>query len=479
VSDSFTTNVPQPYFGPLGVVLPTEAEILAGVQADINLALGGSVNPQLQTPQGQLATTETAVTGDSQALFAWFCNQVDPAYNSGRMQDGIGRIYFLSRIPAEPTVQAVVCAGLNGTPISAAGVIATDQDDNQWICQQSGTISAGSVTLDFECAVTGPIAGPVSLEISQGPFGLESLTPSGDAVLGQNVETPSQFEQRRKASVAANASQILDSIQGTVLGLSDVLDCYCYENDSGSPATFGGVTLAENSIYVCVLGGAQPAVAMAIWSKKGPGCAYNGNTSTTITDPNPAYNPPAPSYTVTYQTPAITGFAALVILVNNSGIPSNALTLIQNAIIAAFAGLDGGSRAKIGSNVLASRYAPGVLALGSWAQLVSLQIGISGVAASLTGSSIFGTTLTATVARGTLAAGQLLQDSGLLQPGTLIVSQLTGPTGGSGTYMVSVSQTVASESMTATTLGTGNTMNINQAPTISAANIQLILQDNA
>lgn len=45
------------------------------------------------------------VIGDSQSLFAWYVNQVDPATSSGRMQDAIGRIYFLTRIAASPPKQ--------------------------------------------------------------------------------------------------------------------------------------------------------------------------------------------------------------------------------------------------------------------------------------------------------------------------------------------------------------------------------------
>ena len=47
-----------------GVVLPTDAEILEGVQSDIDTAFGGGVNPGLSTPQGQLASSEAAVIAE-------------------------------------------------------------------------------------------------------------------------------------------------------------------------------------------------------------------------------------------------------------------------------------------------------------------------------------------------------------------------------------------------------------------------------
>jgi hypothetical protein len=402
-------------------------------------------------------------------------NGVDPAYSSGRLQDGIGRIYFMTRIPGMPTIQPVTCAGLDDVQIPI-GAMAQDQSGNIWLAQQVGTIVGGSVTINFFSAAIGLIPAPVTLTVYQGPFGWESATPTGAAVIGNQVETAAQYELRRKASVAANALQIMDAIQGQVLAVPGVLDCYAYENDLDTPVVIGGIYIGANSIYVCVLGGTQYAIALAIWLKKGPGCAYTGNTWTSVTAQSPSYNPPIPTYPVGYQTAAPTAFAVVVTLANNSGIPSNALSLVQAAIISAFAGLDGGSRARIGSTVFASRYYGGVLALGTWAQIISIQLGLSGAACTFTGS-IAGTTLTVTaIAAGALSNGLLLQDSGLMQPGTVIVTQLTGSTGSTGTYQVTNSQTLASETMNATLLQNDVTVTIGQAPAVSAQNIQLILQ---
>ncbi|MFT4056446.1 MAG: hypothetical protein QM681_18230, partial [Novosphingobium sp.] len=72
-------------------------------------------------------------------------------------------------------------------------------------------------------------------------------------------------------------------------------------------------------------------------------------------------------------------------------------------------------------------------------------------AAAVFTGSISGTTLTVSaVTSGTLAVDQLLSNpAGGIAPGTFIVEQLTGTTGGTGTYSVSVSQTVASASINA------------------------------
>jgi len=94
---------------------------------------------------------------------------------------------------------------------------------------------------------------------------------------------------------------------------------------------------------------------------------------------------PFPTYSIKFQiaTPLTIYFA--VSIANNLGIPSDAAAQIQNAIINAFAGSDGGPRARIGSQIFASRFYANVASLGSWAQVISIFIGI---AASPTGTSV-------------------------------------------------------------------------------------------
>lgn len=87
------------------------------------------------------------------------------------------------------------------------------------------------------------------------------------------------------------------------------------------------------------------------------------------------------------------------------------------------------------------------LFLNNFADIASV---FTGATASVTGS-IATTTLTVTaVGSGTLYPGANILGTGVLQ-GTIIVSQLSGTTGGVGTYQVSRSQTVASTTITAAT----------------------------
>lgn len=468
------TNVPQPTFGPAGFVAPAESAILSGVLADYNQAFGGNLNLAQTTPQGQLSVSQAAVIGSSNDQFLYFTNNVDPAYASGRMQDAIARIYFLERKPALPTTVTAICTGLTGTVIPV-GALALSTEGNTYISTTGGTIPAGgNLSLQFVCTVTGPIVCPVGAlnSIYQTIPGWDSITNPADGIPGRDVESRADFEARRAASVALNAVGILPAIRATVLNVPDVLDAYVTENDTGSPVTIGGVSLVAHSLYVCVAGGTDAAVATAIWRKKNPGCDYNGDTTVTVTDDNSGYSIPYPTYDVTFQRAISLPVLFAVSIADNPTVPSNAVEQIQTAVLDVF---NGAPRVQIGSTIFASRFYAGIAALGAWANIISVNIGSPNTPGATVTASIAGVTMTVTaVASGTLAVGQTITGLGVLG-GTLIAALGTG-TGGTGTYTLSKSQTVTSRTLKGTVPALDNfTVRIDQIPTLDPDDIAVTL----
>lgn len=469
-----TTNVPKPTFGSRGFVPPSEQAIFAGVMADMVAAFGGGLNPAVNTPQGQLASSTAAMVGNFDDIFVKYVNLVDPAFSSGRMQDGIARIYFLERNAAQPTVVQAQCVGGQGVLIPQ-GALARAADGNAYTCTTGGEIPAsGTVTLPFACNVFGPIACPADSlnSIYRAIPGWDSINNADDGVLGNLEEGPRAFEARRRASVALNARGSLPAVRAEVLSIAGVLDVYVTENAAAAPVTKGGVVLAPKSLYVAVVGGDLDAVARAIWSKKAPGCDYTGNTTRTVLDDNSGYSAPLPSYAVTFEVPDALAILFAVNISDNPQVPSNAAALIQTAIILAFAGADGGARASIGATVFASRFYAAVSALGAWAQVISIEIGSNNGPAAAFTADIAGTTLTVSVVTGgALAIGQTISDpAGDVITGTKIIS-------GSGlSWQVSNSQTVTSRAMTSAVPGLNSvTPRIDQVPTVSANNIAVVL----
>lgn len=467
-------TVPSVTWGDRGFVAPSGPAVLAGVQGDISAAFGRNLNYNLNTPQGQLATSESAVIINVNSLFVYYTNQVDPAFATGRMQDAIARIYFLTRNPAEPTVLELECSGQLDVPIPI-GASVIDGAGNIYIATEAATIpSSGLVNLSFAALAVGPIAIPETVEIYQAISGWDSATIISGTV-GQNTESRSQFEARRRQTVAANAVGILDAVLGAVLKVPGVLDAFVTENDEAFPVVERGFQLSANSIYVAVVGGAADAVARAIWSKKAPGCAYNGNTTVEVEDTNAGYSPPVPVYTVRYETPASLPIMFGVVITSGPAVPADAAAQIQTVILAAFNGEDGGARARIGDTIYASRYITALVAtLSSWIQLEALTIGSSNAPIASIVAPIAAATMTVTTINGggtPLAVGQYIFGSGVANP-SKILAQLTGPAGGLGTYTISTSQTVTSRAMTAVTPGSVTVdVDIDQVPTLTTDNI--------
>ena len=148
-----TTNVPSITFGPTGFVAPSQQDVLTGVQADINAAFGGGLNQSLSTPQGQAATSFTAIIAETNDTFVDMSNQMNPVFATDRWQDALAEIYGLQRDPSESTVAQCDCVGGTGVVIPV-GALALAEDGNIYTCTEAGTIPA---TLSFACNVPGPI----------------------------------------------------------------------------------------------------------------------------------------------------------------------------------------------------------------------------------------------------------------------------------------------------------------------------------
>jgi hypothetical protein len=470
------TNIPDPTFGDNGFVAPSDQAILDGAQADIDQAFGGGVNPALNTPQGQLASSWAAAVSNKNALLLKLFNQVDPAFSSGRMQDAIGRIYFLTRNPSQATVVPAILGGAAGLLIPA-GSLAQATDGNVYALQNDVVIGQnGTVSGTFLCGVLGPVACPAGSlnKIFRAIPGWDTVINPNDGVLGTNVESPQQFEARRKLSVALNATNINEAVLAKVLGVPGVLDAFVVDNPQGVVQQIGGFLLNPHSIYIAAVGGADADVAAAIWTKKPPGCDMNGNTTVVVSGDPAVYSPPLPTWNITFERPPALPILFAVTILNSSQVPANAVSLIQNAIINAFGGGDGGPRARIGSTIFAFRFASAIIALGSWAQIVSLQIGSPNTPSATFQGTIAGNTLTVSnvQAGGAIAIGQTVTDlNGAVLPGTVITA------GGGANWTVNNAQNVANIAMSSAVANRTNVaVNINQVPTVNPANISVALQ---
>ncbi|MUG34060.1 baseplate J/gp47 family protein [Commensalibacter sp. ESL0382] len=379
-------------WGNTGIILPEEQDILAGVIEDFQNAFNNQLkffNNQneflLSTPQGQLATSMAAIISDRNRLLAYYVNQVDPSYATGRMQDGIGRIYFIERIKAKATTVTGICRGQKDVLISA-GTKVQDGDGNLYEADQNYIIGEdGTVAVNFVCLQKGPINCPAhSLQMYQLIPGWDNVDNPTEGIIGNNVESQAQFEQRRRQSVALNSVNSVDSIMAALLNLKNgngssvCEDVYVIDNDSGGGVNKNGFFLKPHSLFVCVSAPdddwSKQLIAQTIWKKKPPGCDMNGDQIVVIQDQSGLYSTP-PKYTICYANAKRIPIRLKITLARPQFLPKNAVDQIKTAIIKAFTGNDGSKKPRIGSEILASSFYAPVQRLGSWISIITLFIG--------------------------------------------------------------------------------------------------------
>lgn len=372
-----TTNVPQIEFTLDGLVVPTEAEILAGVQLDNNAAFGGNLNPALETPQGQMASSLAAIIADKDAQIAFIVNQIDPTHAEGRFQDAIGKIYFLTRKPATRTRVLGNCLGLDGTFIPVGATAKNSSTGEIYTCTIGGTITAGFVICTFENNNYGPNACPSNAlnTIYQQISGWEEITNLAPGDVGSFVEGRAEFEARRRDSVALNAVGYSQAIKASALNVAGVDSVLVKDNPTASPVTFRGVTIAAYSVYAAVAGGVTADVAYALWRKKAGGIPWAaGNTTVTVYDTD--YPIPYPDYSVTFTRPDTPDIYFKVNITTNSMLPTNINDLIKQAIYNVFHGLDeAGVPVQIGYSIFASKFYGEISKTSPFVNIVSVFVG--------------------------------------------------------------------------------------------------------
>jgi len=384
------STVPQPTFGPNGLIVPEESDILTAVCNDLNTAFGGTLNldptdsATLATPQGQLASSMAAIIADKNNLLLQYISQVDPQYAQGRMQDAIGNIYGIQRVAATYTMIVCRCYGVIGTLIPDTAQI----QDSYGNIYQTNVVQAiggtGYSDINFYNIVAGaiPYSGGLPPVIYTPVSGWDSVDePSGSNIfLGLDAENQVEFEYRRQYSVSINSRGSGASIYSAVLGSGATLtppnqpsDVLVLENTTNNTVARGGVSLKAHSIYVAVIGGDNNAIAQAIYDKISCGCDTNGSTSVTIYDQN--YEDPKPGQVINFQVATEVPIYFRVVIIGTPTTPSNIQTLVKNAIIGAFIGSDGGAPIHIGCTLYASRYYAPILAVAPGIAIGSIVLG--------------------------------------------------------------------------------------------------------
>lgn len=375
-----STAVPDVVVSENGLSVPEIADILSGRLTDITAVMGGNSSQSLSSRQGQIAQSDTEIIAQVYDKLSVLMSQINPDYATGRFQDGIGQIYFLTRIAAAGTVVTATCYG---TPTTVLPIGTTAIDTNGYIYSTTSeyTIPASkSIDVQFTCETTGPIACPAAalIKIYRPVSGWDSVYNFVAGVVGNDVESRIAFETRRKSSVARSSRGQDGSVRSALLEVEGVLDAYVWSNRAGSAVTKGetAVSVPAHCYYISVYGGASADIAQAIVETYNPGCNMAGNTTYTVQDTS--YSTPYPEYVMQWQTATVTPVYIKVDLDSSLVPPSDIVSTVKTMVASVFnGGYTNIDKARIGATISSGKFYAPIISIDS------STVGINSVSVSL------------------------------------------------------------------------------------------------
>ncbi|TNH43743.1 baseplate J/gp47 family protein [Photorhabdus luminescens] len=340
-----------------GILTPSTQEVIDGLWQLMQECFGDKINKSMDTPQGQLVTTLTAIITDERNYLVNLLNGFDPRYADGMMQDALAYIYFLQRHQATKSVAEITINGLANTVIPVGFQVA-DDSGKTWSTQTEAAIGDdGLATINVYCDTIGRNSASTGAinRIVKNINGVDSVINNAAAIVGRDEESRQEFELRRQESVAVNAKNTNAATYGAVSNIKDVIDCYVIDNPSDKTVSVGATSyqLFRNSIAVSVVGGDDNEIAKRIFIKAGTGCSFVGNTSVKYEDKvNFPYMPP--TYDIRFIRPNHIPIEFIVTFEDKLRLTHQDKEAIRKAVINEFE--TGKGKGRIAKKLIASDY---------------------------------------------------------------------------------------------------------------------------
>lgn len=321
----------------------TLTDIKPEIEAGFRGEFGANCDLEPNSPDGQLIGIISDLLAELWQLAGAVYAAQDPDKATGQAQDAVCAITGTTRDPAAPSRALLTCTGSDATFLATgrevsvvptgerfatladvttanAGLYANSTAyvvgdflrtafPRVYVCITAGTTSgagtgpagtAADITdgtahfryvgegpayaqVEVEAAVDGPtsaVSGTLT-QIETPVSGWSSAVNLEDAVLGQNTESNDGLRVKREAELAASGSGTLPAIRAAVLKVPEVTSCVVFQNT-------GNVTDADgrppHSVEAVVEGGADAAIAAALFVNVSAGIQPYGTTIVAVTD---------------------------------------------------------------------------------------------------------------------------------------------------------------------------------------------------
>lgn len=276
------------YLTDKGVVVPDTADTRENVEQRWKALFGDDLDVSPETPQGVFITLQTEAEDAHARYAAEVVNQINPSLAKGVFLDAIGAHLQGFRYEATYTVvNGVEFYGTPGTTIPAGSYMSTSAGDSfivlsQVVIGESG-VAIGSARADEPGPVPAP-ARALSTVVSS-VLGWESVTNPQPGAIGQARESDAAFRSRRSKMLALMSVSTPEAIQSRLAEMPSVRSWAFRENTTPVELYIDGVTLKPHSVWLCVDGGDDYAIAETLMFSKSIGAGFNGEVSVDFIDP--------------------------------------------------------------------------------------------------------------------------------------------------------------------------------------------------
>lgn len=320
------------YLTATGVIVPDTATTLQRVQAEFRTAFGADLDVSPETPQGVLIVAETEARDALARNNAEVANQINPNLAGGVFLDAIWALTGGQRVAAKPTlVRDVVLAGEPGTIVPAGSQASVGVNGPLFELITAVVLTGGSALGAFQAveAAATPVAAGALNQVVSPVLGWETVTNPTAGETGADEESDSASRARRRQTLALQGVALPEAIVSGLNTVPGVRSLAFRENPTNAPVTIEGVTLTAHSIYACVDGGTDNAVALMLLRKKSAGCAWNGALTIEVREPYSGQ-----VYPVKFSRPTLVPIYVRVTVVANGAAYADVPGVVRAAMVA-------------------------------------------------------------------------------------------------------------------------------------------------
>lgn len=328
------------YLTGTGVIVQDTATTLTEVQGEFRAALGDDLDVSPETPQGVLIAAEVLARDNVIRNNADLANQINPNLAGGIFLDAIWGLTGGQRFAATPTlVRNVTLAGVPGTIVPAGAQARVGSDGAIFQLISTVVLTGGSASGTFQAIEAGatPVAIGTLNTIVTSVLGWETVVNTEAGETGTDEESDIASRTRRRQTLALQGVALPEAIISGVMSVSGVKSMAFRENYTDATVVIEGVSLGPHSIYACIDGGTDAAVALMLLRKKSAGCDWNGSTTINTTDPYSGQ-----IYPVTFDRPALVPIYVRVTVALNGAAYSDVPGVVRDAMISYAEGLQEG-----------------------------------------------------------------------------------------------------------------------------------------